>query len=129
MLSFVLPLQIPQLIEDAKRQARLKDKEIQIDLGFARASDWSMVKHGRPGRPFNFHLFEDLPTSLKPWAILLFETMAAKWREEIQLARPETFSDRDLWRDLSLKVDLLLAAVLPRRAVKADTLEDERRRA
>lgn len=53
LFSFSLSMPtLPDLLERAKLDAGLSDKEIQFALGYRHQSDWSKTKHGVRHRPF-----------------------------------------------------------------------------
>jgi hypothetical protein len=114
MFPMLLPVQLSAVIERAKKDARLMDKEIQADLGFKYPADWTRAKQGT--RPLDFHrLAKASPAFLRALGRALIDAA----REEAMPEAPGVALDRDLIEDAIQMLERLKP-----RMVKADTSEN-----
>ena len=117
LLPLVLPLQLPvrQLVDDAKHDARLQDKELAADGDYTPA-DWSKAKAG--ARALDLHRIVKMPEAFQL-------ALVRRWEAALTAQQPTgPGADRDLVADLIGRVDRLLAAMGPWRPVKADLKDD-----
>jgi hypothetical protein len=120
--AFLLPVQLSAVIEQAKREARLMDKEIQLELGFKYAADWTRAKNG--SRPLNFHrLCQASPAFLRALGRALIDAA----REEAMPEAPGVEFDRDLIEDAIQMLERLKPRML--KAESVNNADAERKRA
>lgn len=111
LISLLFPIQGSVVIDDARRDAGLLDKQVGRDLGYSHESDWSKAKHGV--RPLDFHRLVRGPKALQ-WAILR-RWEAALLADEKPDTPPAGYPDCDLLDDIAAKL-----RQLRRRMAKAD---------
>lgn len=111
-----LPVQLSLLIEEAKHDVRQPDKQIQIGLHYRRASDWSKVKKGEPGRTLSLQRLMDVAEEQRPFAIALLRRCLAVLEAQELAARPNT--DREL-EEVITKAQRLIDVVRQRQMLKA----------
>jgi hypothetical protein len=116
LIPLVLPLQLPvrQLVDDAKHEARLQDKELAADGDYTPA-DWAKAKAGV--RSLDLHRIAKMPEAFQL-------ALVRRWEAALTAQQPTGGPDRDLVADLIGRVDRLLAAMGPWRPVKADLKDD-----
>lgn len=83
------PLQGLAVIEQAKADARLMDKHLQIELGYKRASDWTKAKQNSAGHPLSLHkVLERAPAIfLRCFAYAILDALDADDRERGEIER------------------------------------------
>lgn len=121
MFPMLVPIQLSAVIERAKRDARLMDKEIQADLGFKYPADWTRAKNG--SRPLDFHrLAKASPVFLR-----------ALGRALIEATRDDAIAEAagfDLDRDLIEDAIQMLERLKPRmKKVELTETQQEKRSA
>jgi hypothetical protein len=117
LMPFVmLRMPVRQLVDDAKHDARLQDKELAADGDYT-AADWSKAKSGQ--RSLDLHRIVKMPEAFQL-------ALVRRWEAALVAQHPTgPASDRDLVADLIGRVDRLLAAMGPWRQVKAELKDDD----
>jgi adenylate kinase len=123
LIFFQMPVQGTTVLDEARRELQLQDKQFGDALGFDAASEWSKAKHNV--RPLNFHQLCQAPEDVQ-------RAIWKRWGDAL-----DQRADKDLVADLAATVERMAAKVdrlvsqLALRPAKADLrdADDERRTA
>jgi hypothetical protein len=97
LIFFQMPVQSTAVLDEARRELQLQDKQFGDALGFDAASEWSKAKHNV--RPLNFHQLCQAPEDVQ-------RAIWKRWGDAL-----DQRADKDLVADLAATVERMAAKV------------------